>query len=98
MSKEWGPWIEHDGKHVPNVVGLYVGIECETLSGAVKYKEGIVTSKMMLLREGAWVWAKRWIAPDCAVQVIIRYRVRKPRGLAILERIAANSKREKVDA
>lgn len=81
MSDEWGPWIEHDGQGCP-CVGKWVqamfdrkpiSVVHGTLCG--KTWEGIASGKTN------WTWIPGHIR-------ILRYRIRKPRGLLILEQIA----------
>ena len=97
MIDEWGPWIEHDGVSVPNVIGMYVAIESETIEKTITYAEGIVTPKMVSTRIGAWIWEKRWVSFGVAVQIILRYRVRKPRALLDMIEMVENLP-EQVDA
>ena len=95
MGDEWGPWIEHDGKKCPVPSGTYVrlivGIAEDGTSPAGTGEwaagwraindfeaEGVVTDS------DGWIWGH----PDCFP--VIRYRIRKPRGLTILEAIVAD--------
>lgn len=100
-GEEWGPWIEHDGSHRP--VGLYVqrvyadghvlegmiGQEAKITYASVAASQRYKESGKPLYR-CSWVWG----SPGKMVPVI-RYRVRKPRGLTILEDIAANPEHER---
>ncbi|MBU3262081.1 hypothetical protein KPG71_18830 [Roseovarius sp. PS-C2] len=83
---EWGPWIEHVGRGCPVPVGEYVCIECcvgyKFPSGTRRY-EFRVNEKALSWRH----WGK-----------ILRYRIRKPRGLTILQRIAEQPERERIEA
>ena len=76
---EWGPWIEHDGQGCP-VVGQYVQVVAE-------WKDHITGSDGLVVRPGPdWYWRnfpKTWM--------VRRYRIRKPRGMAILESILADT-------
>ena len=83
MSEDqWGPWIEHDGKGCPCgiVAGDYMQAE---------YRDGELHAGRVndaTICAPNWIWPKpsgREFATDC-----IRYRIRKPRGLTILERVA----------
>lgn len=76
---EWGPWIEHDGKGCPcrgqfvHMVYAEPGITVGT--GEWGDEEfGIAES------DGSWLWRFDYVP-------IIRYRIRKPRGLTVLEGI-----------
>lgn len=86
MAEEWGPWIEHDGKSCP----------CVGQCGKVEYNDPLHTvfgPTVFTGRPEAWQWdyfAEHW----CKV---IRYRIRKPRGLTILEGLLEHLP-EKVDA
>ena len=74
MSEEWGPWIEHSGKGCPLPNGTFVNaIYCD---GTEIY--GMVEANGRPLRYNAWVWSE-WGGN------VIRYRIRKPKGLQILE-------------
>lgn len=79
---EWGPWIEHDGKGMPDEV---IGVDLECM---VERNEDMPETKAEDCEEIAsapWLWA---IIP-CDYRVI-RYRVRKPRALRDLIDLAAN--------
>jgi hypothetical protein len=91
MSEEWGPWIEHDGKGCP-IKGAIAQVE---------YADGDVVLRMV---DGKTFWRGNraagfsgptyvsswdWSSPGRAVPAI-RYRIRKPRGLTILENIIAD--------
>lgn len=92
---EWGPWIWHDGRGCP-VVGQFVERVLEAqVPGArparfVEYSRiGIVPGGML----NFWDWSTD--GPGCPLNPgfraprIIRYRVRRPLGLCLLEAIAA---------
>jgi hypothetical protein len=81
MSEEYGPWIDHDGKSCPNLVG-------HILQCVVRRDEDtppVVAGNVDLFASAPWLWA---IVP-CRYE-IIRYRIRKPRGLVMLERLIAD--------
>lgn len=92
MSEEWGPWIEHDGKAWP-MHGLVA--EKEYANGLILI--GVIGSRALSYSElgvpfysgktfqSSWVWD----APGPFVPVI-RYRIRKPKGMTILEGILAD--------
>jgi len=85
---EWGLWIEHDGKGCP-CVGMWVqalrttGIIAEGIAGSQCAAKGFSPDSPA----SAWVWIKH---PDRTSDWFIRYRIRKPRGMAILEAILAD--------
>lgn len=93
-EEEWGPWIEHDGKGCP-CEGMLVHVvrfdapDIVVIAGAQCRATGIpVTGK-----HSAWVWPNG--KPERTN--VIRYRIRKPRGLTILESLLTDLP-EKVDA
>ena len=84
MSEEWGPWIEHDGKGCP-CVGQYVhvffsnGKEVFGLAGRSRAK----AVSLGLSPDGSWDWGN-----SIRASRVVRYRIRKPRGLTMLEHVA----------
>lgn len=81
---EWGPWIEHAPGPCPLRVGEYVQITtCDRHLKEVT-QQGRVTQKV--IEAGAWLEPGpygRWVQ-------VVRYRIRKPRGLTILEGLLEN--------
>lgn len=81
MSEEWGPWIEHDGLRAPDL-RLGVFVQCQSERNTVEF----------FVEESAAKW-KGWFkkyygtrdAKGFFWDTVRRYRVRKPRGLIILE-------------
>lgn len=86
MADNWGPWIEHNGKGCP-----CVGMVAEVVFAYDKLP-------MCYVVRGGASWF--WLSPDirgtsitrCGrlANPIVRYRIRKPRGMAILESILAD--------
>jgi len=74
MSDEWGPWIEHDGKGCP-CVGEYV----HNVHNHGGEWFGIAGSQ----GGRSWDWSANF-------SKIIRYRIRRHRGMAILNAILTN--------
>ncbi|KHQ51115.1 hypothetical protein [Mameliella alba] len=75
---EWGPWIEHNGKGCP--LPDWQIVEAVDVEGEFYEADRVDTL----------CWDH-----DCGTPVlwwIIRYRIRKPRGLTILEEIARSVK------
>lgn len=75
---EWGPWIEHDGGPCP-CVGEFVHAVFD--KGRPIERKEIATGN-----------PKSWIFKPPADRFngcIVRYRIRKPRGLTILENLIA---------
>ena len=99
MAEEWGPWVLHDGRGC-RCVGQYVQVEFD--DGQVA--EGVAgNSSAQAIANGfdplvSWKWALvatenwRFIAAR-----IIRYRIRKPRGMVVVESLLADLP-ERVDA
>lgn len=77
MAEEWGKWVEHDGRGCP-VIGHYVHVQYE--DGEEAY--GIAGSRPPLVG-CSWTWSD-------LVHCIVRYRVRKPLGLTLLEGLIAD--------
>jgi hypothetical protein len=93
-NEEWGPWIEHDGRGKPSQV-YGKPVRLVEASGAVL---DVVSSPNPPQAFGVNCWD--W--DDCDAKgeyyaKIIRYRIRKPRGLTILEVLLENLP-SKVDA
>ena len=94
MGDEWGPWIEHDGSWPPRGAreGMPISILASPESGYVRPTEEC-HARHFLWRWKAvpdgWFKTKRVrVCDDPSLMPIIRYRIRKPRGLTILEEIA----------
>lgn len=96
---EWGPWVEHDGRGMPVPVGTLVEVEywkpCRFVGPDGKPTGQFGTTRVMVT-----ALSTSWTYGDPSVRAtwsngagrgkavpIIRYRVRKPRGLTILENI-----------
>lgn len=73
----WGPWIEHDGKGCP-CLGEFVQTEME---GTDENFVGIAGS------EGGRSWDMTY---EPLHFQILRYRIRKPRGMAVLDAVMAD--------
>lgn len=80
MSEEWGPWVENKGvQPVPD--GTIVAVEFRR---PPKDGEHVFSNPDAAFAE-TWVWRL-----DGNVDDIIIYRIRKPRGMAILESLLEN--------
>jgi hypothetical protein len=80
MSYEWGPWIEHDGAHIPTefVVGDVVQLLAENnQTGTLNESVPRQVQPEDFARYN-WFWGE-------STHDVLRYRIRKPRGLTILE-------------
>lgn len=77
-DQEWGPWIEHDQSGIPVPIGTLVHRVFDippdfgVAEGQAEFV-GIVTAD----ERGSW-------SGSIFASQIIRYRIRKPRGMAIL--------------
>lgn len=97
MAEEYGPWIEHDGAGV--FVPDYTWIQWTALLPGLVPEDG---GNIDTMRHPSFFWRwrrvrKGWfgselvrVCDDPAYAPIYRYRIRKPRGLLILQEIAAN--------
>lgn len=93
-QEDWGPWVQHDGKGCP-CVGQYVELELTTdglgvtASGKTDWTIiGIVQAGNLL----AWDWSKfNTMKPNgMLTPKVIRYRIRRPKGMAILNAVLAD--------
>jgi len=81
MAEEWGPWITHNGMPHPLPGGTLV---------IVQHLDGLVTEAVTKGRPplpdevDCWDWSD-CEAKRCREAKIIRYRIRRPRGLTILQ-------------
>lgn len=90
---EWGPWIEHDGKGCP-CVGVY-GQAVKSGAGVATFPDGSeerVWEGIFVADMASWDWRNFLNAGDRGGRVpkVIRYRIRKPRGMTILESLLEN--------
>ena len=109
--EDWGPWVDHDGLGCP-CVGQWVQWQLEDpLPGIGKWvgpeqpiheSGGIATFEGVAGRQMAWDWSNFCKRGDHGgiVGRIIRYRIRRPRAMEQLRRLAADPPRirEKTDA
>ena len=86
MDEQWGPWIDHDGKGCP-CRGQWVQVECRdgwTHEGLAEMstvsRDGNKPRPYNPKCPSRWVWVE-----VLRKNQIIRYRIRKPKGLTILE-------------
>lgn len=87
MSDEWGPWTEHDGKGMPaEVVGRFTH-RIHDCGDCLRDGFGISG-----FAPENWDWSKVGMSVRTGgiATRIIRYRIRKPRGLTILEGLLEN--------
>lgn len=79
MEQEWDPWIKHDGGGCPLSTGMLVEVVCEDRFGYQQNSVGRVDGDSY----NSWDWSN---FPE--LKKIVRYRVQRPKGLAILREIA----------
>jgi hypothetical protein len=102
-DEQWGPWIEHDGKGQPVPDGTIVQMELKgpTQNGwrftkpdtVVLHEEpgrAIIISRTS--RQGFWNWSNfgRVTPSGGLYSKTVRYRVKKPKGLKMLEELIQN--------
>jgi len=88
QHSEWGPWIEHDGKGCP-CVGHYVDV-----FGQSSFAGDYTGSGWCQIGAG-WLCCFDWgnygkLVNGAVATRIIRYRIRRPKGMAILNAILAD--------
>jgi len=85
-NEEWGPWIAHDGSGCP-VAGMFTR---DMLADGTT-EDGIVDPSCASPPPdycSLWIWAS---IPDYKFhRRVIRYRIRKPKGTAILQSLLEN--------
>ncbi|WP_243612946.1 hypothetical protein [Shimia aestuarii] len=83
-DEEWGPWIEHDGRGIPVPVGTVVnvlGSHGSDIMDIIRDTNADIPSGATT----AWHWSF-WPAIYLRkYEHVTRYRIRKPRGMQILE-------------
>lgn len=98
---QWGPWITHDGSGLPDdVLGRVVHVVYA--DGAEVLHLMVVDGWSRYLKDGklydgpAYQTSWRWVPPqtswDCVP--VERYRIAKPTGLVILEKLIADAPKE----
>ena len=103
MSEEWGPWTEHDGNGCPVKNGemIHVIFDDEDEFIGVEGWEGISAHGYRCTTgPQSWLWQDALELGCGDLARVIRYRIRKPRGMAILESILTDlpMPTERVDA
>lgn len=86
MTEQWGPWIDHDGKGCP----------CKGMMVKVELRDGRVEGPFIAHSRGSKIFAGHarhdaWVHKPKPCDVI-RYRIRKPKGMQMLEAILAEVK------
>ncbi len=95
MSEEWGPWIEHDGGPCP----VPVGTICHAIYRSPEYDLSLWLKDHPNVIDVGSDWVIAFAIGNSSVwaRYVVRYRIRKPRGLTILEELLVNLP-ERVDA
>ena len=104
MADEWGPWIEHDGAGVCVPGGSVLQVK---FGGPGLMPDDFAKLSLEAYPGFFWRWKRvktgwfssemRRVCDDPAYAPIIRYRIRKPRGMVVLEGLLADLP-ESVDA
>lgn len=90
QDEQWGPWIEHDGKGCP-CLGAWA--QTYRLGSGRRWKDGTHDLKKFIegriIEPANWDWAMfgKPLPGGTVASKVIRYRIRKPRGLTILEEL-----------
>ena len=87
MSEQRGAWFNHDGKGCPAKVGEVIEIEAHL--GNVPW--GNLVKIETIIKRADFsrpCWTRR--NPSTGETQVVRYRIRKPRGLTILDDIIAD--------
>lgn len=94
MSEEYGPWIDHDGsgpvclKHGEVLHLIYDGPAPDIVK--IRADDPSWFWRWKTVKTGWFSTEKRRVCDDPVFTPIIRYRIRKPRGLVMLERLIAD--------
>lgn len=84
MSDEWGPWVEHIPGPCPLIVGQFV--EVIEIGRLLKKRRRCGRVSSATVSSPAWFEC----SPFGRFEQVLRYRIRKPRGLTILENLIAD--------
>lgn len=92
MAEEYGPWIEHDGQGCTLSPGLQVRIKHEDANGRLSVYKATIGRD---LDHPDWNHRNfkrlmNWRGRTGMAGRVLAYCIRKPRGLLILQEIAAN--------
>jgi len=93
IDSDWGPWIEHYGKGCPirprEIVHVVMDPKLPDDLGDIpiidRGEDWVVILGGHGGDDGSWFWRPDYFR-------VIRYRVKRPKGMAILREIAANPK------
>jgi hypothetical protein len=93
-DEEWGPWIEHDGKGCP-CLGAWAQTERLAPTFWPESRFIIKVDGKWALIEGPirqpepWDWSMfgKLLPNKTIASKVLRYRIKKPKGLVILEKL-----------
>lgn len=101
MADEWGPWIEHDGRGFPIPLGTLVhrvfDAPIDLILGSEITPTNEIIEPLRASELQSWLWVLPRYHPVGMVARVVRYRIRKPRGVAVLESLLSDLP-EQVDA
>jgi hypothetical protein len=97
VTEEWGPWVEHDGAEVRSRIPAHAVIAIRLGAKGIEppYFKGISHNwpgffwRIKRVKTGWFSSEWRPVCDDPAYAPIIAYRIRKPRGLVMLENLIA---------
>lgn len=97
-QEEWGPWVEHDGVSVAGLIPRTCQLQIICSGSGVTPEEGETVGaswpgffwRWKSVKTGWFSSKMRRLCDDPSFAPIIRYRVRKPRGLVILQGLLEN--------
>ncbi len=95
-DNEWGPWVEHDGiGFPPSLYGAGLEIIAISATRTLQRQQGrAITKPHDCLLAWDWSFYRKRSPFGYRYSMVIRYRVRKPKGLAILHEILREVERE----
>jgi len=79
-QEQWGPWVEHIPGPCPIPLGAHCQVQCHNRDGSKPIKQGKMTERAA--NYPSWVM----VSHTGPYNMVLRYRIRKPRGLTILEK------------
>lgn len=95
MTEEWCPWVQHDGA-APDFPKWARIIQCQFVGNGLKGDYNIPRDfpgffwRWKSVKTGWFATEKRRVCDDPSFAPIAAYRIKKPSGSLILEKIAAD--------
>lgn len=98
MSDEWGPLIKHDGGEGPDFGdgrGFIAFFDDPALvvppeGGEIEPDHPCWLWRWRLARKGWFQWGRKRVCDDPAYSPIVFYRIRRPRGIAVVLGLLVN--------